>query len=114
MSSRKIASIINSELENENIVDKNNKPLTINRSTKCCYLNEFYGKPKKNQKSFFLSEEQAKKRVDYCNMIINRGINFDQIMFTDECIIDLSSYTNDLIRLDPGMPEDLRNGRKEV
>jgi len=47
-------------------------------------------------------------------MILNRGINYDQIMFTDECIIDLSAYTNDSIRLDPEMQEELKNGRKEV
>ena len=114
MSSRKIAAIINSELENENIVDKNNKPLTINHSTICNYLKEFYGRPKKIRKAFFLNPEQMKKRIEYCQMILKRGINFDQIMFTDECIIDLSAYTNDSIRLDPEMQEELKNGKKEV
>ena len=47
MSSRKIASIINSELEKENIVDKNNKPLSIHHCTICNYLRDYYGKPKK-------------------------------------------------------------------
>ena len=47
-------------------------------------------------------------------MILERKINFDQIMFTDECIIDLSSYTNDSIRLTPEAKEQLKNGEKEV
>jgi len=47
-------------------------------------------------------------------MIIDRKINFDQIMFTDECIIDLSSYTNDSIRLDPMTKEQLKVGDREV
>ena len=114
MSSRKIASLINSQLENENIVDRNNKPLSVHFTTICNYLREFYGKPKKIRKSFFLGNEQMNKRVEYCKMILNRGINFDQIMFTDECIIDLSSYTNDTIRLDPNMKKQLKNGDMEV
>ena len=114
MSSRRIASIINTELENENIVDSNNKPLSINHSTICNYLKEFYGKPKKIRKAFFLNAEQMKKRVEYCNKILNRGINFDQMMFTDECIIDLSAYTNDSICLDPEIQRKLKNGEKEV
>ena len=47
-------------------------------------------------------------------MILDRKINFDQIMFTDECIIDLSAYTNDSIRLDPMAKERLKNGEREM
>ena len=114
MSSRKIASIINLELEKENVVDSNNKLLSIHHSTICNYLREFYGKPKKIRKAFFLNPEQMNKRVEYCQMILNRGINYDQIMFTDECIIDLSSYTNDSIRLDPDTQQQLKNGDTKV
>ena len=114
MSSRKIAAIINQELEKENVLDKNNKPLTIHHGTVCAYLREYYGKPKKIRKTFFLNPEQMQRRVEYCNMIIDRKINFDQIMFTDECIIDLSSYTNDSIRLDPMTKEQLKVGDRKV
>jgi len=114
MSSRKIASIINSELEQKNILDCHNKPLEIHHSTVCAYLKDYYGKPKKIRKAFFLNQEQMKKRVDFCQMILDRKINYDQIMFTDECIIDLSAYTNDSIRLDPEAKEQLKNGEKEV
>ena len=114
MSSRRIASIINAQLEKDNIVDKNNKPLTVNATTVCAYLKTYYGKPKKIRKVFFLSPEQMKRRVDYCKMILDRKINFDQVMFTDECIIDLSPYTNDTIRLDPNLQMQLKNGEPEA
>ena len=51
MSSRKICSIINAELEQKNILDCHSKPLEIHRSTVCAYLKEFYGKPKKIRKA---------------------------------------------------------------
>ena len=114
MSSRKICAIINAELEAKNILDCHNKPLEIHRSTVCAYLKEYYGKPKKIRKTFFLSQEQMKKREEFCQMILDRKINYDQIMFTDECIIDLSSYTNDSIRLTPEAKEQLKNGDKQV
>ena len=47
-------------------------------------------------------------------MILDRKINFVQIMFTDECIIDLSAYTNGSIRLDPLAKERLKNGEREM
>ena len=114
MSSRKICSIINAELEQKNILDCHSKPLEIHRSTVCAYLKEFYGKPKKIRKAFFLNQEQMKKRLEYCQMILDRKINYDQIMFTDECIIDLSAYTNDSIRLDPTAKERLKHGEREM
>ena len=114
MSSRKICAIINAELEAKNILDSKNRPLEIHRSTVCSYLHDFYGKPKKIRKAFFLNQEQMKKREEFCKMILERKINFDQIMFTDECIIDLSAYTNDSIRLTPQAKEQLKNGQKEV
>ena len=114
MGSRKISAIINAELEEKNVMGPNNKPLSVHRASVCRYLNTFYGKPKKIRKVFYLSHEQMQKREDFCKMIIERKINFDQIMFTDECIIDLSTYTNDSIRLDPKAQEQLKNGDREV
>jgi len=114
MSSRRIASIINADLERDNVLDRNNKQVTINHSTICRCLKTYYGKPKKIRKVFFLNSEQMRRRVEYCQMVLDRKINFDQIMFTDECIIDLSSYTNDSIRLDPGTQAELKEGKREV
>ena len=114
MSGRKICAIINAELEEKGIVDKNNKPVMIHKSSVCRYLKDFYGRPKRIRKVFYVSPEQIKKREEFCKMILERKINFDQIMFTDECIINLNSYTRDWIRLDSQAQEQLRNGDKEV
>ena len=114
LSSRKICAIINQELEQKNILGSNNKPLMINRTSVCRYLKEFYGKPKQVKKVFILSEEQMKSRENFCKMITERNINYDQIMFTDECIIDLNSYTQDWTRIDPEVQEKLRNADPET
>jgi len=114
MSSRKICAIINAELEQKNILGSNNKPLMINRTSVCRYLKEFYGKPKQTKKVFILSEKQMKSRENFCKMIIDRNINYDQIMFTDECIIDLNSYTQDWTRIDVKLQEELKNADPET
>ena len=54
-----------------------------------------------------------KKRVQFCEEILKRKINYDNIMFTDECKANLSSYTNDWIRLEPEMQIKLKNEEKE-
>ena len=113
MSSRKISSMINSVLQKRNEVDYLNRPLSITYRTISNYLRDYYGKPKKIRKAFFLSEEQMKKRIEFCQDMINKKINYDQIMFTDESKVTLSSYTNDWIRLEPEMKKKLKNGEKE-
>ena len=40
-----------------------------------------------------------KKRVKFCNSILEKKIAGQQIMLTDEAKIDLSSFTRDSIRL---------------
>ena len=42
-----------------------------------------------------------KERKKFCQMILDKKIQPEQLFFTDESKIDLGSYTNDLIRLDP-------------
>ena len=106
MSSRKISSMINSVLQKRNEVDYLNRPLSITYRTISNYLRDYYGKPKKIRKAFFLSEEQMKKRIEFCQDMINKKINYDQIMFTDESKVTLSSYTNDWIRLEPEMKKN--------
>ena len=113
MSWRKISLMINSVLSKRKEVNKRNKPITISYRTINNYLKEYYGKPRKIRKAFYLSEEQMKKRVQFCEEILKRGINFDTIMFTDECKVSLSSYTNDWIRLEPEFQKKLKNGEKE-
>ena len=113
MSCRKISFMINSVLSKRNEVDDEGKPITISYRTINNYLKDYYGKPKKIRKAFYLWEDQMKKRVQFCEEILKRKINYDNIMFTDECKVNLSSYTNDWIRLEPEMQKKLKNGEKE-
>ena len=57
MGTRKIAAIINAELEKEGVVDKNNKPIYIHHVTVSRYLRQYFGKPRKIRKTFFLNKE---------------------------------------------------------
>ena len=75
--------------------------MTVYFTTVNNYLKEHFGKPRKIRKVFFLSKEQKKKRVDFCNRILERGIQINQIFFSDESKIELGAFTNDFIRLDP-------------
>ena len=83
MSCRKISFMINSVLSKRNEVDDEGKPITISYRTINNYLKDYYGKPKKIRKAFYLSEDQMKKRVQFCEEILKRKINYDNIMFTD-------------------------------
>ena len=47
-------------------------------------------------------------------MILERKINFDEIMFTDESKISMGSYTHDFIRLDPNAQKKLKTGERDV
>ena len=57
MSSKKIASILNSVFVKRKELDKNGKQLSIHFNTVCNYLREFYEKPRKIRKAFYLSKE---------------------------------------------------------
>ena len=114
MSTRKITAKINSLLEKRNERDKRNKPLKVCHKTISNYLREFYGKPRSLRKVFYLSEEQKKKRLKFCEMILEKQINSQVIMFTDECRFDLGTYTRDVIRLDGEMKNQLLMGDEEA
>ena len=58
--------MINSVLSKRNEVDDEGKPITISYRTINNYLKDYYGKPKKIRKAFYLSEDQMKKRVQFC------------------------------------------------
>ena len=113
MSCRKIARIINTALIKRNIKYRG-KQLKIYFKTVSNYLREIYGKPKKIRKVFYLSEAQKKKRVDFCQKILQKGIDFKHLMFTDECRFDLGAYTRDWIRLDSDLSQKLKNGNPKV
>ena len=67
----------------------------------------------KNKKGILLIGRPNEKRVQFCEEILKRKINYDNIMFTDECKVNLTSYTNDWIRLEPEMQNKLKNEEKE-
>ena len=100
-SSRKIADMINSVLVKRGEVDKKGKQISVHFTTVNNYLKEYFGRPRKIRKVFYLSEKQKKKRLDFCEAILNRHLKPEQIFFTDESKVELGSFTRDSIRLDP-------------
>ena len=105
MSSRIIAYRLNNLLRKRNELDSNNKVMTVHYTTINKYLREYYGKPLKIRKVFFLSNEQMTKRKKFCEMVLNKKYKPQQIFFSDETKIELGPYTNDYIRLDPTKKE---------
>ena len=113
MSCRKIANIINSALIKKRIKSKG-KQMKISFKTVSNYLKEIYGKPIKVRKVFFLSEDNKKSRVNFCQNIIQRFKEGKEIMFTDECRFYLGAYTRDWIRLDSDAKNKLKKGDTKV
>ena len=106
MSCRKISRIINTSLNKRNIKYRG-KQLKISFKTISNYLREIYGRPKKLRKAFYLSEVQKKARVDFCKKILQKGIDFKHLMFTDECQFNLEGYTRDWFRLDSDLSKKI-------
>ena len=65
-----IAIKINNQLNENNILDKNGKILSITKSQVNRILRKKYGKPLKVRKVFYLNEDAKKKRLDFCKNII--------------------------------------------
>ena len=114
MSCRKISRMINSVLEKRNEIDGQGKQVTITYKTVNNILKKHYGKPKRIRKVFYLSEKDKEKRYNFCKRILERKINYDDILFTDESKISLGSYTHDYIRLDPEDQKKLKSGDRNA
>ena len=99
-SSIKIASMINSVLMKRKELDSKGRQISIHFTTVNNYLKEYFGKPRKIRKVFFLSKENMKTRKEFCQMILQKDIQPEQLFFTDESKIDLGSFSRALIRLD--------------
>ena len=69
---------------------------------------------RKIRRAFYLNKRQKKQRVDFCKKIIERGLNGDQIMFTDETKIDLSPFLKDSIRLTKSTQNKLKEGDLDI
>ena len=109
-----MARVLNKKLKKEKITDSKNKRLTIGYRTINKILNKFIGEPRKIRKVFFLSEDQKRKRIDFCKKILEKGLTGKEIFFTDETQIDLSNYVNDSIRLTKENEEKLKKGELDV
>ena len=105
MSSRIITYKLNKLFRKRNELDCNKKTMTIHFTTINKYLREYFGKPLKIRKVFYLSNEQMAKRKKFCEMVLNKKYKPQQIFFSDETKIGLGTYTNDCIRLDPTKKE---------
>ena len=60
-SSRKIEDIINSVLVKRGKLDKRGKQINVQYTTVNNYLKEYFGRPRKIRKVFYLSEKSNKK-----------------------------------------------------
>ena len=108
MGSRKITLLMNKQLEKEG------KNLRISHMTTCRILNKNMGKPRKIKKVFSINNIKKEKRIKFCNKIKELGLNGKDIFFTDECIMDLSPFVNEKIRLSKENSEKLKKGDPEA
>ena len=69
-----IAIIINKKLKKDNVLDKNGKLITITKSQVNRILKKKYGKPLKVRKVFYLNEESKKKRLEFCQKIVQNDL----------------------------------------
>ena len=95
MSSRIITYKLNNLLRKRNELDCNKKTMSIHFTTINKYLREYFCKPLKIRKVFYISNEQMKKRKKFCEMVLNKKYKPQQILFSDETKIELGPYTND-------------------
>ena len=88
-----IAIKINNKLEKDKVLDKNGKYMTITKSQVNRILREKYGKPLKVRKVFYLNDAAKKKRLEFCQKIVQMGLEGKNIFFTDETRIDTEPNT---------------------
>ena len=78
MSNSKITSLVNKKHEKDKV------KISVSKSTVCRYLKKKFAKrTRKVKKVFFLIENQKKQWVEFCQMMINKRISGDMILFTD-------------------------------
>ena len=86
---------------------------TFGKSGSKSHINDLllkkYGRPYKAINSILLTKEHILQRLTFSNEIIEKGIDFSQIMFTDECRIVLYSKANPKINIIRLNEEDKKN-----
>ena len=93
--------MINNVLQRKSETDSSGKIMSITYKTVNNILKKHYGRPIKIRKVFYLSKKDKDQRYQFCQSILQRNINYDEILFTDESKISMGSYTHDYISLDP-------------
>ena len=69
---RTIEDMIDSVLVKRGEVDKKGKQISVHFTNVNNYLKEYFGRPRKIRKVFYLSEKQKKKRLDFSEAILKR------------------------------------------
>ena len=114
-----IAIKINEKLKKNNELNKNGKLLSITKRQVNNILKEKYGKPLKIKKVFYLNEDSKKKRLEFCQKIVNMEIDGKKlagknIFFTDETKIDTAPNTsNESIRISSKIKNKIKLGDQE-
>ena len=96
---------INEKLKKNNELNKNGKLLSISKRQVNDILKEKYGKLLKIKKVFHSNEDSKRKRMEFCQKIIDMEIDGKKldginIFFTDETKIDTAPNTsNESIRI---------------
>ena len=71
------------EFKKEKTLDKSQKPVKICHVTANKHLMKFMVDQVNIRKMFYLAKEQMKKRVKFCNSILEKKITGQQIMFNE-------------------------------
>ena len=109
-----IAIKINNKLKKDKIFDKNGKVVTITKSQVNRILREKYGKPLKVRKVFYLNEKAKKKRLEFCQKIVQMGLEGKNIFFTDETKMDTAPNTKgESIRISSKIKNRIKKGDEE-
>ena len=108
MSSSRIMRYINLVLKRDNL------NINVSKAIVCRILKNEFGKPRKIRRVFYLNSKQKEQRLKFCEEILNRGITWEQIFFSDETKIEMGSYVNDYIRLSEENKDKIKKGDEEA
>ena len=112
-SAKKIMRKFNSLPRNKKEKNMNKK---VSLSTINNTLNKYLSKPKPMRKVFFLCKKKKDLRLQFLTFMKENQISPDNIFFTDECIVNLSSYfgRNNKVRICKRTEKKLRNGDEKA
>ena len=94
MSCRKISRMINNVLQRKGETDSKGKIMSITYKTVSNILKSIM-EYKNIRKVFYMPKKDKEKGYQFCKTILEKKINYDEILFTDESKISMGSYTHD-------------------